>query len=69
MKPNQLSNEDRKLQLSNEDRKLHFVHEQLKLNLVLDVLNYNGPITGQLGLDDDLQPNQGIPAAIVSSAH
>ena len=60
MKPNQLSN---------EDRTFRFVHEQLKLNLVLDVLNYNGPITGQLGLDDDLKPNQGIPAAIVSSAH
>ena len=60
MKPNQLSN---------EDRKFRFVHEKIKLTLVLDVLNYNGPITGQLGLDDDLEPNQGIPAAIVSSAH
>lgn len=67
MKPSQIPNEHR--QLSKEDRTFRFVHAQLKLNLILDVLNYNGPITGQLGLADDLQPNQGIPAAIVSSAH
>ncbi len=64
-----LSNEDRKSQLSNEDRKFRFVHAQLQLNLVLDVLNYNGPITSQLDKYDDLTPNQGIPASIVSSAH
>jgi len=56
-------------QLSNEDRTFRFVHQQLVLNLVLDVLNYNGPITSQLDKDDDLTPNQGISAAIVSSAH
>jgi hypothetical protein len=39
--------------LSQEDRYLHFVHEQLKLNIVIDVLNYNGPISEHVSLDDD----------------
>lgn len=39
--------------LSQEDRLLYFVHEQLKLNIVIDVLNYNGPISGPLSLDDE----------------
>ena len=39
--------------LSQEDRLLYFVHEQLKLNIVIDVLNYNGPISEQLSLNDN----------------
>ncbi len=40
--------------LTQEDRLLYFVHEQLKLNIVIDVLNYSGPISEQLSLDDDI---------------
>ena len=55
--------------LTQEDRLLKFVHEQLKINLVIDVLNYNGPIYGQLPLDDDVKPKDGITASVESSAY
>ena len=56
-------------QLSEEDRELNFIHEQLKLNLVLEVLNYNGPISERLPLDDDIKPKEGISATVLSSAY
>ncbi|MHA2307204.1 MAG: hypothetical protein ACXACU_17635 [Candidatus Hodarchaeales archaeon] len=62
MNQNQLS------QQSAEDRLFNFVHEQLKLNIVIDVLNYNGPISEQLTIEDDIQPKSGVTASVVSSA-
>ncbi|MFX0084114.1 MAG: hypothetical protein ACFFAU_00435 [Candidatus Hodarchaeota archaeon] len=56
-------------QLSKEDHELNYVHEQLKLNLVLEVLNYNGPISERLPLEDDMKPKEGISATVVSSAY
>jgi hypothetical protein len=56
-------------QLSKEDREFNYVHEQLKLNLVLDVLNYNGPISERLPLNDDMKPKEGLSETVVSSAY